>query len=592
MKLCKFVWKIEHYNFIPCYRNKVLESPVFHVKNYGSTSLKLYPKGDDSSIVHDLLIIDFKYCTKSYHLPISCDIELVGDYITKCIVERISDTKWKFRADKRSPTLYIDTKDKVLKTECDFNISSADLRVTCCFYETSDNYSCIAEELSVLSEDLKKVYENRQFCDLILRAGTEEFYVHKAIIFARIPKLYAHLMQKTETDNTDDEKKLLTKATLDMEPSVLRVLLDYVYSGKVDSTESVIPTGLYKIAESYEMVDLQEKLHTFPSKITARTCVKIDCNAFRWDCSNLLDLEAMIDCNAFRWDFSNLDLEARQGMYSPAFSGGIVPCSALKMECHIIRSADYPGIATLPFSDEDRLKITFHRLYKGDPIYIRCKVTIEELPFLKYIAEHVFESNEKWEFPTLLKFNRQKPLKHLHLGTECTELKGFTLRCEYSISADERVFIESTECTAVPFEKNFAAQRDNVKNFAAQRDNVRNLSNDLRSLYSVFGSKLTDITFQINNVKFPAHKVILAARSPVFARMFEHDMLETGEGIINISDIDEATLNLFLQYLYSGKVGFLYSDIASKLYDVTYKYEVISLKKICAQYLKEGFILR
>ncbi|GFQ73535.1 hypothetical protein TNCT_662081 [Trichonephila clavata] len=92
----------------------------------------------------------------------------------------------------------------------------------------------MAEELSVLSKDLKKEYENRQFCDLILRSDFID----------------------------EDEKKVLTEATLDMEPAVLRVLLDYVYSGKVDSTASVIPTSLYEVAKSYEMVDLKEKLYT------------------------------------------------------------------------------------------------------------------------------------------------------------------------------------------------------------------------------------------------------------------------------------------------------------------------------------------
>ncbi|GFY42219.1 speckle-type POZ protein-like A [Trichonephila inaurata madagascariensis] len=550
MELFKFIWKVERYNFIPCYRSKVLESPVFHVKNHGSTFLKLYPKEDVSDPVHDLLIIDLKYCTKFNHLAISCDVELVEKGVrTKYIVEKVYDnTKWKFRADK-SPILYINIENGRVLNKGSFNIySSADLIVTCCFYEKSDRNLYMTEELSVFSEDFKKMYEKRQFCDLILRAGTEEFYVHKAIIFARIPKLYAHLMQKTKTD---DEKKVLTKATLDMEPSVLRVLLDYVYSGKVDSTESVVPTGLYTVAESYEMVDLKEKLHTSPSKITALTCVKMDYNVFRWHFSNLHDLEV------------------RHRMYSPSFSGGAVPCSDLKMECYIIKSV-------IPFSfyNEDRLKVIFHRLYKGDPIYVRCKLTIEELPFLKHIGEHVFDTDEKWEFPTFFGFDRKKPL--IRIGTNSTGLKGFTLRCEYSISADERAFIEGTECTAAPFE-----------NFAAQSNNVINLSDDLTSLYNIFRPMMTDITIQINNVKFPAHKFILAARSPVFARMFEHDMLETVKGIINISDIDVATLNLLLHYLYSGKVHTLNFDSAVKLYGASHKYEVTSLKKFCVQYLKE-----
>ncbi|GFQ77949.1 protein roadkill [Trichonephila clavata] len=242
------------------------------------------------------------------------------------------------------------------------------------------------------------------------------------------------------------------------------------------------------------------------------------------------------------------------------------------MECYIIKAVDCPNV----LSEDDRLVILFHRLFKGDPIYVRCKITVEELPTLKHIAKHVFDTDDVWTFPTFFQFSRQKPFISLHLGSQCTGLKGFTLKCEYSISADECVFVEGTECTAAQFE-----------NFLAQSNNVINLSNDLASLYNIFLPKMSDITFQINNVKFPAHKVILAARSPIFARMFEHDVLETVEGIINICDIDVATLNLLLMYLYSGKVELLNYDSVVKLYAATDKYEVISLKEFCAQYLKE-----
>ncbi|GFQ93485.1 protein roadkill [Trichonephila clavata] len=559
MEVFKFVWKIDRYNFIPCYRGKVLESPEFHVKTFGSTFLKLYPKGDVLDSFDESLTVNLKYCTKFKHLTISCDVELVWEDVrTKYFIEVVyANTKWKCRVDKRSPIPYIDIENEKVLNNCNF-FSPADLIVTICFYENISDSLHMTEELS---EDLKKVYENRQFCDLILRSGTEEFHVHKAIIFARIPKLYAHLMQKNKTDSrNEDEKKVLTEATLDMEPSVLRVLLCYVYSGKVDSTASVMPTGLYEVAKSYEMVDLKEKLHTSPSQITARTCVKIDYNVFRWQFSNIYNLKLM------------------QRVYSPAFSGGIVPCSDLKMECYIIRARaeDYPNIPSDLLSGKKKLMIFIHRLFKGDPIYVRFKITVEELPSFKYIAEHVFDTDDVWELPSFFLFNRQKVFLTVDLGDRCTYLKGFTLKCEYSISADESAFVEGTECTAA-----------STENFVAQSNNVTNLSNDLASLYDIFLPKVSDIVFQINNVKFPVHKVVLAARSPVFARMFKHGELETVGGIINISDLDISILNLLLMYLYSGKTELLNYYSAVKLYGATNKYEVISLKKFCAEYLKE-----
>ena len=48
---------------------------------------------------------------------------------------------------------------------------------------------------------------------------------------------------------------------------------------------------------------------------------------------------------------------------------------------------------------------------------------------------------------------------------------------------------------------------------------------------------------------FKVNKCILACRSPVFAAMFEHELLESRENTINIPDFDSNVLKQMLQFM-------------------------------------------
>lgn len=53
---------------------------------------------------------------------------------------------------------------------------------------------------------------------------------------------------------------------------------------------------------------------------------------------------------------------------------------------------------------------------------------------------------------------------------------------------------------------------------------------------------------------FKAHKAILAARSPVFAAMFEHAMEESRANRVEITDVEPDTLAEVLRFIYTGRV--------------------------------------
>ncbi|XP_065204072.1 speckle-type POZ protein-like [Planococcus citri] len=95
----------------------------------------------------------------------------------------------------------------------------------------------------------------------------------------------------------------------------------------------------------------------------------------------------------------------------------------------------------------------------------------------------------------------------------------------------------------------------------------------------------SDVTISVKGKNYPAHKLILAARSSVFKAMFRNDMQESQKNRIVINDIEEETFEEMLHYIYTGKVKNL-EESAFELLSVADKYDLKELKNAC-----EGILL-
>jgi len=91
-----------------------------------------------------------------------------------------------------------------------------------------------------------------------------------------------------------------------------------------------------------------------------------------------------------------------------------------------------------------------------------------------------------------------------------------------------------------------------------------------------------------------AHRLLLAARSPVFRQMFfgTTGMAETAScGEVCLSDMDRPTASLFLAFLYAGKLDpttWEDEDAVCHLLLAGHKYEVKSLVEACVSHLVTG----
>ena len=95
-----------------------------------------------------------------------------------------------------------------------------------------------------------------------------------------------------------------------------------------------------------------------------------------------------------------------------------------------------------------------------------------------------------------------------------------------------------------------------------------------------------DVIFNVGDQQFPAHKDILAARSPIFAAMFKHSTKENLSGEVDVPDIESNVFKELLRYIYTGEVPLERMDaVAAGLLAAADKYLLEKLKKACADHL-------
>ncbi|XP_057319167.1 speckle-type POZ protein-like [Microplitis mediator] len=110
------------------------------------------------------------------------------------------------------------------------------------------------------------------------------------------------------------------------------------------------------------------------------------------------------------------------------------------------------------------------------------------------------------------------------------------------------------------------------------------MAHDFTELYN---SRIgCDVIINVGDTNFEAHKIILMARSPVLAAMFSHEMIEKKDNKISIPDITPEIFEKVLEYIYTDEVSGL-AEIADDLLEAADKYQLLSLKNICQESLRE-----
>ncbi|XP_076788952.1 TD and POZ domain-containing protein 3-like isoform X2 [Arvicanthis niloticus] len=114
----------------------------------------------------------------------------------------------------------------------------------------------------------------------------------------------------------------------------------------------------------------------------------------------------------------------------------------------------------------------------------------------------------------------------------------------------------------------------------ANKDSRNRLTDDLGELWEK--SQFTDCCLLVAGHEFRAHKAILAARSPVFRAMFQHEMKESLTNRVEIQDLDPQVFMEMMGFIYTGKVSQLQShSMATGVLAAADKYGLEGLKVLC-----------
>ncbi|XP_061388001.1 protein roadkill-like [Musca vetustissima] len=119
----------------------------------------------------------------------------------------------------------------------------------------------------------------------------------------------------------------------------------------------------------------------------------------------------------------------------------------------------------------------------------------------------------------------------------------------------------------------------------------RHASERLKSVAVQFAIKnikteFSDVTLVAKDgIGFKVHKVVLCARSEVFADMFRNDLQVKKTGSITIDDMDSKVLNEFLNFIYTD--GAIPKEMAADLFLASKKYALLALQKKCENMLIE-----
>jgi speckle-type POZ protein len=96
----------------------------------------------------------------------------------------------------------------------------------------------------------------------------------------------------------------------------------------------------------------------------------------------------------------------------------------------------------------------------------------------------------------------------------------------------------------------------------------------------------SDVIFKVGGSEFPAHKIILAARSQVFEAMFQHPTKEKSTNHVEIEDTEPEIFKELLRFIYTGRLtAATMEKMAVKLLVVADKYLLPELKAACERHL-------
>lgn len=148
------------------------------------------------------------------------------------------------------------------------------------------------------------------------------------------------------------------------------------------------------------------------------------------------------------------------------------------------------------------------------------------------------------------------------------------------IHSSLKIMIECEITVYISCDKDREKQEECVK----EEEKTRRLEEFDRYESLIDSNAFSDVSFMVEGQILNAHKCILVKSSPVFTAMFQNEMREKQERMIEIEDIKHSAFAEMLRFIYAGKINLEVDNIelsAGELLFAADKYDIDGLKDKC-----------
>jgi speckle-type POZ protein len=206
--------------------------------------------------------------------------------------------------------------------------------------------------------------------------------------------------------------------------------------------------------------------------------------------------------------------------------------------------------------------------------------------YLKAEGSKIYDTSHRVEFSVLDADGEKFGIDHFHRKiSSCWGYPKFVRLADLENPANNLLLNDTlTICCRVEATES-KIEEDDCNCLMEKTETTRARRKVCEDLAKVLDEKYADFVFKVKNEKIAAHKVILAARSPVFDAMFQHDMKENKTNEAEITDVTPAAFKALLKFIYTGhcQVG----NLAEELLVAANKYDIQDLKQICDKKLRK-----
>ncbi len=95
-----------------------------------------------------------------------------------------------------------------------------------------------------------------------------------------------------------------------------------------------------------------------------------------------------------------------------------------------------------------------------------------------------------------------------------------------------------------------------------------------------------DVAFAVENDRFPAHRCLVSAASPVLRTMLTNETMEANEGEVQLKEVSVTVWKVVLDYIYSAKIELPNAEEAVQVLECAERFQIEELAGVVSDYIE------